>query len=99
MKGNIGSTEPMRFTINPKIHHATMTRPPAQTFKTSGNFTKLQPMLISAAVAANQVAMMQHDIEAYRGALGYSIPGNHDGKLCDGTTPKCGLCEARKGQS
>jgi hypothetical protein len=35
------------------------------------------------------------DIHAYRGALGYAVPGWHDGKLSDGTEPKCGMCDAR----
>lgn len=38
--------------------------------------------------------MMQHDIEAYRSALGYSIPGNHNGRLSDGTVPQCGMCNS-----
>lgn len=37
-----------------------------------------------------------HDIEAYRGALGYSVSGDPDGKLSDGTAPVCGLCEAKR---
>lgn len=36
----------------------------------------------------------KHDIESYRGALGYSIAGTHDGKLTDGTTPQCGMCNS-----
>ncbi len=42
---------------------------------------------------------LRHDIEAYRGALGYSVSGDHDGKLSDGTIPQCGICnsEWRKG--
>lgn len=35
-----------------------------------------------------------HDIQAYRGALGYSVPGDHNGKLMDGTTPQCGMCNS-----
>jgi hypothetical protein len=35
------------------------------------------------------------DLHAYRGALGYAVPGWHDGKLSDGTTPRCGICDAR----
>ncbi len=37
---------------------------------------------------------LKHDIEAYRGALGYSVPGDHNGQLTNGEVPKCGLCEA-----
>ena len=50
-------------------------------------------------ITAEELARLRHDVEAYRGALGYSIPGNHDGKLSDGQTPQCGLCssEHRKG--
>ena len=36
----------------------------------------------------------ERDIESYRGALGYSIAGTHDGKLTDGTTPQCGMCNS-----
>ena len=36
----------------------------------------------------------KRDIESYRGALGYSIAGTHDGKLTDGTTPQCGMCNS-----
>lgn len=43
----------------------------------------------------SELAALRHDIDAYRGALGYSVPGDHDGRLSDGTTPKCGLCEAK----
>ncbi len=35
----------------------------------------------------------RHDIQAYRGALGYSIPGDHTGKLTNGTVPLNGLCD------
>lgn len=37
-----------------------------------------------------------HDIEAYRGALGYDVAGCHDGRLSNGTTPRCGLCDAAR---
>lgn len=40
------------------------------------------------------IELMKHDMEAYRGALGYSAPGDHDGKLTDGTTPQCGICNS-----
>lgn len=35
------------------------------------------------------------DIDAYRGALGYPVPGNHTGKLTNGETPVCGLCRSQ----
>ena len=38
----------------------------------------------------------EHDIRAYRGALGYPVPGTHDGKLTSGETPMCGLCDAKE---
>lgn len=38
---------------------------------------------------------LTHDIEAYRGALGYSVPGDHDGKLSNGTVPQCGMCNSQ----
>lgn len=42
-----------------------------------------------------QLACAKWDIDAYRGALGYPVPGNHTGKLTSGETPTCGLCRAR----
>jgi hypothetical protein len=39
-----------------------------------------------------------HDIEAYRGALGYSVSGEHDGRLSDGTVPNNGIAEALNNQ-
>jgi hypothetical protein len=45
---------------------------------------------------ALETARQNHrDIHAYRGALGYAVPGWHDGKLSDGTEPRCGMCDAR----
>ncbi len=38
----------------------------------------------------------EHNVVAYKFALGYPIPGNHNGKLSDGTTPRCGLCDAKE---
>jgi len=38
---------------------------------------------------------LEWDIEAYRGALGYSVDGIHSGRLTDGTFPSCGLCQSR----
>ena len=32
------------------------------------------------------------DLYSYAGALGYPIPGDHDGRHSNGTTPQCGLC-------
>jgi hypothetical protein len=40
-----------------------------------------------------RLAEARHNIDAYRGALGHPVPGNHDGKLSDGTVPSCGLCD------
>ena len=49
----------------------------------------------AAGLAAQaKVQKLEHDIQAYRAALGYSVPGNHSGKLTDGTTPQCGLCNS-----
>lgn len=42
-----------------------------------------------------ELAIARHDIEAYRGALGYAIPGDHNGKLMDGTIPQCGICNSQ----
>lgn len=42
-----------------------------------------------------EIALLKNDIEAYRGALGYSVPGNCNGRLSSGDYPKCGLCESR----
>lgn len=40
------------------------------------------------------VLLLENDIEAYRGALGYSVRADHSGKLSDGTTPQCGMCNS-----
>ena len=37
---------------------------------------------------------LRHDIQAYRGALGYPVPGDHDGRLSNGSTPVNGIAEA-----
>jgi hypothetical protein len=37
---------------------------------------------------------LARDVLAYRAALGYSVPGDFDGKLADGTVPINGLAEA-----
>lgn len=37
----------------------------------------------------------ERDSWAYQGALGYPVPGWHDGRKTDGTIPECGLCDAR----
>lgn len=42
----------------------------------------------------NRANAAEHDIQAYRGALGYSVPASHNGKLFDGTTPQCGICNS-----
>lgn len=34
------------------------------------------------------------DVDAYRGALGYSVRGDHNGLLTDGTAPNNGIAEA-----
>lgn len=41
-----------------------------------------------------KLALARRDIEVYRSALGYSISGDHDGRLSDGTIPHCGLCSS-----
>ncbi len=41
-----------------------------------------------------QLAQRDWDIDAYRGALGYTVPGDHTGKLSDGTVPQCGICNS-----
>jgi hypothetical protein len=38
---------------------------------------------------------LEWDVQAYRGALGYSVSGDHSGRLTDGTFPSCGLCASR----
>ena len=45
-----------------------------------------------------KLAEAHHDIEAYRGSLGYSVSGNHDGRLTDGSSPVNGIAEALKRQ-
>lgn len=44
--------------------------------------------------ARARIAELMHDITAYQAALGYTTPGDHDGRLTDGTVPQCGLCNA-----
>ena len=66
-----------------------------------GGHTKHDAALIVALVNAYPairaaLAAARRDIEAYRGAIGYSAPGDHDGRLSDGTTPICGLCDAKE---
>lgn len=41
-----------------------------------------------------ELECLRWDIDAYRAALGYSVPGNHTGKLSDGSMPQCGLCNS-----
>jgi hypothetical protein len=50
------------------------------------------------ASASDQMSMasLVHDVEAYRGALGYPVRGDHNGLLSDGTRPVCGICAAWK---
>lgn len=43
-----------------------------------------------------RLAVYEHDALAYRLALGYEIPGGHDGRLSDGTLPINGLAEASR---
>ena len=40
-----------------------------------------------------EIAAIKQDVIAYRGALGYPVPGDNLGLLSDGTTPKNGLVE------
>lgn len=42
-----------------------------------------------------ELAGLKHDIQAYRGALGYPVPGSHDGRTSDGFYPICGMCDAK----
>src|SRR5262245_20979414 len=44
------------------------------------------------------VAALQRDIHAYRGSLGYAVPGDHNGLLSDGTNPNNGIAEALHNQ-
>jgi len=46
----------------------------------------------------DQVDALEVDIQAYRGALGYSVPGDHDGRLSDGTVPRNGVAESLQQQ-
>lgn len=41
-----------------------------------------------------EVLALRHDVIAYRAALGYSAPGDHNGRLSDGTVPNNGIAEA-----
>ena len=48
----------------------------------------------ATADAAWQASAARHDLLVYRGALGYSVPGDTDDGLSDGTRPVNGLAEA-----
>jgi len=41
------------------------------------------------------IVYLLNDIEAYRGALGYSVRGTHNGRLTDGSVPHNGLADAK----
>jgi hypothetical protein len=36
--------------------------------------------------------------QAYRGALGYPVPGEYNGLLSNGELPQCGLCAGRENE-
>lgn len=55
----------------------------------------IQRALSRLYCAEEQNRQIRHDIEAYRGAFGYSVPGHHNGRLSNGEMPQCGLCDAR----
>jgi len=46
-----------------------------------------------AELAAERKAR-EHDAHAYRGSLGYPVPGDHNGRLMSGETPNNGMSEA-----
>ena len=48
--------------------------------------------------ARTALAVQAHDIEAYRACLGYTVSGDHDGRLCDGTLPNNGIAQALSAQ-
>jgi hypothetical protein len=70
------------------LGHATMLLSPGGT-----NASQLRDDLMLAAAV---LALAERDIHAYRGALGYSVPGGYGDRLSDGTIPVCGLCAARQ---
>jgi hypothetical protein len=41
---------------------------------------------------------LRHDTQAYRGALGYPVPGEYNGLLSNGELPQCGLCAGRENE-
>lgn len=45
-------------------------------------------------VLIRRIRQLEHDIEAYRGALGYPVSGDHDGRLSDGTIPHNGIANS-----
>jgi len=55
-------------------------------------FEQLARTALPALIAAYERAV--RDIEAYRGSLGYSVSGDHNGLLSDGTLPTNGIAEA-----
>lgn len=44
--------------------------------------------------SAIEAQVLRHDVEAYRACLGYTVSGDHDGRLSDGTLPNNGIAEA-----
>lgn len=57
----------------------------------------IEPYLVPATGddVVEKIKQLEHDIQAYRGALGYSVPGKYNGFLTDGTYPRCGMCDAK----
>src|SRR5574343_1924004 len=44
--------------------------------------------------SAIESQVLRHDVEAYRACLGYTVSGDHDGRLSNGTLPNNGIAEA-----
>lgn len=59
-----------------------------------GYYIKNIEDIAAAILDMPEFCALSHDIEAYRGALGYSVQGRHNGLLYNGQRPVCGLCEA-----
>lgn len=56
--------------------------------------THVPPLIAIIRSLRAEVAGLRHDIDAYRGMLGYAVPGDHNGLLMDGTRPCNGISEA-----
>lgn len=80
--------------LNDEEHAATVARALGFVAEYQGD-PRCSLNCVHAEALAREIHALRHDIHAYRGALGYAVPGHHDGTLSNGNTPICGMCDAR----